>query len=593
MQTVIVSQEAARCEYTFDDLPTQPAQAQPSQLNQLNSASSSSTSSSSTSSSSTSSSSTSSQHEDTPVSQSDQQQPQLAQAQESVSTGTIITKVKHDNGGTSTPEAFTIEIVADSGYAEPSSFKGSEQGQSVDFVGEGPFDFAPNQEPGYTRSLGEDCPTGPFPPTFTCTLIYDDVPQPEVQESIAEEKVPEIIATIIVNVVNNETGEQRGRQSAGDFRIKIVPTSGTAGPPEFDGKGPPGQQVRLIGAGWNGTYDFVRIPPGYVLQDDGGGPDCPRGNFADRPSFTCIFTFDDIPVPISTGKVALAVIGGQFKGQSQLFTVNAGSPGLTAEPSSFKGVDETAGGTTVKFYGSSGVKTPQLSNLFKVLGPNGGALPPGYSIGFGNNCPPADAILPSTFSCLIRLNFEPLPPTRVNYSGYVKVEVIGGPFDQTPGEFTIDAGIPGVVDANPPNFPGRASSGGYVPVTLSYAPGTYIPVYPFRVTPSSLTAHPGYTVDPDMPGCPLGNLPTDTTKKFECTIKVRYTLTEPQPVLDHSHNHNHNQLNHNLLLLHKHVLQELLVLHQSVFPFNHNHHNHNHNHNQLNPTTTTTTTINH
>ena len=127
--------------------------------------------------------------------------------------GTIKANViNNDAGGDDlAAEEFTIEFESDDGYTDPASISGSESGSPVTFVGEGPFDFAPNQEPGYTRSLGDDCPKGDFPPTFTCTLIYDDVPQPEVQESIAEEKVPEIIATIIVNVVNNETGEATGK----------------------------------------------------------------------------------------------------------------------------------------------------------------------------------------------------------------------------------------------------------------------------------------------------------------------------------------------------------------------------------------------
>jgi hypothetical protein len=97
--------------------------------------------------------------------------------------------------------------------------------------------------------------------------------------------------------------------------------------------------------------------------------------------------------------------------RSELFTIESGSPGLTADPPRFQGKDLPVG-TPVKIYGAPGVKQPSAVP-FRITT----SIPPGYTSAYGTDCPGGpthvNEIFPATFTCTIFLNYNgsETPPT--------------------------------------------------------------------------------------------------------------------------------------------------------------------------------------
>ena len=150
-------------------------------------------------------------------------------------TGTFIVKIRNDNGGTLQAKDFTIKIIGSGGGTPtPSSFPGSESGTAVTFSGGGYFDLAINEEPGYTRSLGSDCPTAEIPATFTCTITFDDAQAEGSPQTLAKQHTGQEgpVGTFIVKVKN----DNGGKLEAKDFTIKIIGSGGgTPTPSSFPG----------------------------------------------------------------------------------------------------------------------------------------------------------------------------------------------------------------------------------------------------------------------------------------------------------------------------------------------------------------------
>lgn len=315
--------------------------------------------------------------------------------------GTFIVNVINDNGGTLQAKDFTIKIKGSGGGTpNPSSFPGSESGTEVTFTGGGYFDLGINEEPGYTRSLGSDCPTAEIPPTFTCTITFDDVtstaqqPPPTTQP----EQIEFSTGHIIVKVINDNGGTLQSE----DFTINIQSLVGTATPNSFPGEGEPGTAVKFthppgqyakFGAGPNNE-------PGY---DRTFGPDCPPGDYP--PTFTCTITFDDIPPPSSA-------IGKTIKGKFIVNVIN--NHGGTAKPSDVKIDLEPIKGSVspLSFPGSSSgtevTVTPSDdgSAYFKY---GVSAFTGGYDFNFGPDCPTSK--IEDGFTCTI--TFEDIPSLKV------------------------------------------------------------------------------------------------------------------------------------------------------------------------------------
>ena len=150
-----------------------------------------------------------------------------------------------------------------------------------------------NEEPGYTRSLGNDCPSAEIPATFICTITFDDFASAAQEQppTTQPEQIEFSTAHIIVKVANLYGGMLQPE----DFAINILSTSGggTATPNSFSGEDEPGTEVKFTHS--PGAYaKFDATPnnePGYTRTF---GPDCPPPN-SDYPlTFTCTITFHDI-----------------------------------------------------------------------------------------------------------------------------------------------------------------------------------------------------------------------------------------------------------------------------------------------------------
>lgn len=90
--------------------------------------------------------------------------------------GTFIVKVNGD----ASPNQFTIRIVSPGGgTATPESFSDDGTGTPVTLSGGGTFEMVPNSEPGYTRSLGNDCvdafSSPSLPQRFECTITFTQI----------------------------------------------------------------------------------------------------------------------------------------------------------------------------------------------------------------------------------------------------------------------------------------------------------------------------------------------------------------------------------------------------------------------------------
>lgn len=416
-------------------------------------------------------------------------------------TGTFIVKVINDNGGTLQPKDFTIKIKGSGGGTpNPSSFPGSESGTEVTFSGGGYFDLGINEEPGYTRSLGSDCPAAEIPSTFTCTITFDDAeiqgaPQTLTKQHAGQEGP---VGTFIVKVINDNGGKLK----ASDFTIKIIGSGGgTPNPSSFPGS-ESGTDVVLSGGG---HFELgANEEPGYTRSL---GSDCPTAEIP--ATFTCTITFDDVtstaqqPPPtiqpqqieFSTGHIIVKVINDNGRTlQPEDFTINIQSLVGTATPNSFPGEGEP--GTAVKFTHPPG----QYAKF--GAGPNN---EPGYDRTFGPDCPPGD--YPPTFTCTITFDDIPPPSSAIGKTikGKFIVNVInnhGG--TAKPSDVKIDLEpIKGSV--SPLSFLG-SSSGTEVTVTPSDDGSAY-----FKYGVSAFRGGYDFNFGPD---CPTSKIEDG----FTCTI---------------------------------------------------------------------------
>jgi Prealbumin-like fold domain len=331
--------------------------------------------------------------------------------------GTFIVKVLNDIGGTKQPSDFTVNILAQGGgTATPSSFPGSESGTQVELAGEGAsFTLETNKETGYSRNLGSDCPTPPqIPSTFTCTILYDDVPSAMLPPG----NNGTIEGTFIVKVINDDGGTLNPEDFTITWYVESGP--GSINPSSFKGQGPPGTQVLFKKTGPGNPVYSVMPPtePGYTRIAGAGCPEAGK----DFPSkFTCTAVYDDLPQPKQQKQIKGTYIihvnnnyGGTLKAEDLVIslTVKTGD----ATPMSILG-SET--GQTVTFTSNPQGVLQFQANL---------EFPPGYK-GIGS----PECVFKGTlqdFTCTIDI-YE-LPPLKIT-----KTVINDDGQGRTPAEFTI------------------------------------------------------------------------------------------------------------------------------------------------------------
>ena len=289
--------------------------------------------------------------------------------------GTFIVNV---HGGTKQASDFTIKILADGGTASPSSFAGSASpGTSVTMSEGGNYNLGINTEPGYTRTLGADCPSE-IKSSFSCTITFNDVQ--------GEKTTKEIVSPVgkFIVKVNNDNGGTK--QQPSDFTINILANGGTATPSSFPGSAT-GTVVELAGEGASFTLEANK-EAGYTQTL---GSDCPTSPSGYPSSFTCTILFDDIPqTPTTPASVAPAGNNGTIDAtfivkvinddggslSPKDFTINwfVSSGSGSINPPSFKG--EGPPGTRVIFQGTGNTRYDAKLNQ-----------EPGYTRRPGGDCP--------------------------------------------------------------------------------------------------------------------------------------------------------------------------------------------------------------
>ena len=411
--------------------------------------------------------------------------------------GTFVVNVLNDNGGTKQPSDFTIKILADGGTASPSSFPGSASpGTSVTMSEGGIYDLGINTEPGYTRTLGADCPLE-IKSSFSCTITFNDVPGEKTREIVSP------VGKFIVKVINDNGGT---KQQPSDFTIHIMANGGTATPSSFPGS-ESGTLVEMAGEGASFTLDTNK-ETGYTRNL---GSDCPTSPSGFPSSFTCTILFDDIPqTPTTSASVASAGNNGTIDARYIVkvinddggslspkdFTINwfVSSGSGSINPASFKG--QGPPGTQVIFQGTGDTRYDAKLNQ-----------EPGYKRIEGGDCPQL-GVWPSKFTCTVI--FDDIPQTKPQsrqFKGTYIVHVFntyGGTFkaEDVPITFT-----PIVGDITPISISGSETG---ITVTVTTDPNGKLD-YTAYIPPT-----PGYTLS----GSPECNFRESAFKDFTCTISL-------------------------------------------------------------------------
>jgi hypothetical protein len=321
------------------------------------------------------------------------------------SVGTFIVKVPPVPGALPTnPSDFTIKISAGvGGTATPSSFPGSESGTRVEFSGEErSFNLDINREPGYTRSLGSDCPIDKtLPPEFTCTISFHSIsaaapppptPTPSQPPGVTQ-PTPITHAKFIVEVINDNGGTKKPE----GFTINLIVLSGpgTITPSSFPGEGPPGTPVTFKSIGEYSTYGPTpNEDPKYTRTI---GPDCPNPGETFPLEFTCTIIFDDIPQKKPFKGIYTVKVKNDNGGTSGAQDVRINHYNTIAgdiKPSIFSG-SET--GTIVTY-------TPDFRGIVDTR-PRVDDFPLGYSLQQGTDCP--STIPNKDFTCTFTLDDIP------------------------------------------------------------------------------------------------------------------------------------------------------------------------------------------